>query len=167
MKKKCYPIVLFSSSILALTSHLHAGDYLVRRGDYFTRIVEAYAIEEPRLSYSQALYLFIRLNGKRRLADFNHIQIGEFIRRPTANEIQGYLKQYRKRYPPYWNPSLWKNKAKRKYVVKPGDTLGKIAKRLFPGLEVLGENGSIQLLQRKNPSIVNIDKIYGNVPSIN
>lgn len=160
MKLKGVPTAVLSTQFFWSITQTYALDYQVQKGDTFTRIARNYSRTTQKLSYSQSLAIMLRLNNKRHLSDFDLIKPGQVIKIPEQSDELEYLEYYRQKFPPYWNPSTWKIDTPNKYVVKPGDSLGKIAQKLIPNIRLLGKRGSLKLLLKVNKAIINIDKIF-------
>ncbi len=161
MKMKTLPTAVLSSQFLMGLSSSFALEYKVEKGDTLTDIAQRQSSEESsHLSYSQMLALILKLNNKENLSEYDFIKIGQVIHLPGEAEELAYLKYYQNKYPSYWNPYAWKVRAKKKYRVKSGDSLSKIAKRIVPGLPLFGQGGSIELFLEKNKSIKDISKIF-------
>lgn len=159
MKIKKLPLAVFSSPLVASS---WAFDYRVQEGDHLTKIAQRQSRKSPHLGYSQMLALILKLNGNKNLDEYNLLQAGRVIKLPGEEAEIAYLKGYREKYPPYWKPYTWKIDSRKKYVVKEGDSLSKLAKTLMPDLPIFGEEGSLALLLKQNPELTNPDKIFAN-----
>ena len=160
MKTNKLPLAVLSTPFLLGLNSTLALEYKVKKGDTFVKIAQRKARESHHLAYSQMLGLILSLNGHKKLSDFNLMEVGQVINLPGQLDEQAYLDRYQKKYPNYWTPWNWKVEGSHKYTIRVGDTLGKIAKGLFPHSSLYGKKGTLNLLLQKNNGIKDPNKIF-------